>query len=137
MGVLMAVLMVALTMLLKFGYDFVSCYWLTPRRIKKIMEKQGVGGPKPRFLVGNIMEIGALVSKSTSQDMETIDHDIVGRLMPHFVVWSQIYGKQTCVCNLWSQMNVCIIECIFCYRKKIYFMEWNRAAVVPDGNRFN
>lgn len=95
MGVWTGVLMVALTMLLKFGYDLVSCYWLTPRRIKKMMEKQGVGGPKPRFLVGNIMEIGALVSKSTSEDMERIDHDIVGRLMPHFVAWSQIYGKQT------------------------------------------
>lgn len=91
--VLMAVLVVSVTMLLKVGYDFISCYWLTPRRIKKIMEKQGVRGPKPRFLVGNIMEVASLVSKSTSQDMESIDHDIVGRLMPHFVAWSEIYGK--------------------------------------------
>ncbi|GFQ02029.1 cytokinin hydroxylase [Phtheirospermum japonicum] len=78
----------------KVVYDTVSCYWLTPRRIKKIMEKQGVRGPKPRFIVGNILDMASLVSTSTSQDMDSIHHDIVGRLLPHFLVWSKTYGKR-------------------------------------------
>ncbi|KAL2925694.1 Cytokinin hydroxylase [Bienertia sinuspersici] len=40
------------------------------------MEKQGVRGPKPRLLVGNLLEMASLVSSSTSKDMPTISHDI-------------------------------------------------------------
>jgi len=56
------------------------------------MEKQGVNGPKPSFLIGNIREVASLVSTAVSQDMKTISHDIVARIMPHFVVWSNQYG---------------------------------------------
>lgn len=79
--------------ILKLGYETISCYWLTPRRIRKIMEKQGVRGPKPRFLVGNILDMASLVGKSTAADMDSIHHDLVPRLLPHFVVWSKIYGN--------------------------------------------
>lgn len=92
--VLLAISIVCLSMFLKFTYDFISCYLLTPRRIKKIMEKQGIHGPKPRFLVGNILDMSSLISKSTAKDMDFINHDIVGRLMPHFVSWSKTYGTQ-------------------------------------------
>ncbi|XP_062028962.1 cytokinin hydroxylase-like [Rosa rugosa] len=87
-------LVIFLGLLVRIAYNTLSCYWLTPRRIKKIMEKQGVRGPKPRFLIGNILDMASLVSKSTSQDMHTIDHDIVGRLLPHYLAWSKIYGKR-------------------------------------------
>ncbi|KAG8384079.1 hypothetical protein BUALT_Bualt04G0080700 [Buddleja alternifolia] len=89
-----SLILLCMYFLLKVGYELISCYWLTPRRIMKIMEKQGVRGPKPRFLVGNILDMASLVAKSTSQDMDTIHHDVVGRLLPHFVVWSKSYGKR-------------------------------------------
>ncbi|KAL0332481.1 UNVERIFIED_CONTAM: Cytokinin hydroxylase [Sesamum calycinum] len=89
-----SILVISLYFILKVAYETLSCYWLTPRRIKKIMEKQGVRGPKPRFLVGNILDMASLVAKSTSQDMDSISHDIVGRLLPHYVAWSKSYGKR-------------------------------------------
>lgn len=89
---LTTLLVIFLGLLVRIAYDTLSCYWITPRRIKKMMEKQGVRGPKPRPLIGNILDMASLVSKSTSQDMNTIDHDIVGRLLPHYVAWSKIYG---------------------------------------------
>lgn len=58
------------------------------------MAKQGVYGPRPRFLVGNLKDVAALVAKATAADMESISHDIVGRLMPHYALWSKIYGKR-------------------------------------------
>lgn len=58
------------------------------------MEKQGVRGPKPRPLTGNILEMSSLISKSTAKDMDHIHHDIVGRLLPHYVSWSKQYGKR-------------------------------------------
>ncbi|KAI7998567.1 Metal transporter Nramp3 [Camellia lanceoleosa] len=57
------------------------------------MEKQGVYGPKPRFLVGKISDMASLVSKSTSKCMDSINHDIVGRLLLHFLIWSKQYGQ--------------------------------------------
>lgn len=51
-------------------------------------------GPKPRFLVGNILDMASLVSSSTSKDMDSINHNIVDRLLPHFVAWSKLYGKR-------------------------------------------
>ncbi|XP_010910276.1 cytokinin hydroxylase [Elaeis guineensis] len=79
---------------LRAAWVIISCYYLTPRRIRRLMAKQGVYGPKPRFLVGNLKDSSALVSQATSRDMESIDHDIVGRLLPHYVLWSKIYGKR-------------------------------------------
>ncbi|KAH7852239.1 hypothetical protein Vadar_022374 [Vaccinium darrowii] len=92
--VLLVLLVIFLTLFIKAAYEIASCYFLTPRRIKKIMENQGVSGPKPRFLTGNIMDMACLVSKHTSKDMDLISHDIVGRLLPHFLTWSQAYGKR-------------------------------------------
>lgn len=83
---------VGIILLLKLVYDNLSCYWLTPLRIKKTMDMQGVRGPKPRFFTGNILDMASLVSKATSQDMKTISHDIVGRLLPHFLLWSSQFG---------------------------------------------
>ncbi|PON78218.1 Cytochrome P450 [Parasponia andersonii] len=92
--VLKSVLVVLLSLLARVVYNTVCCYWLTPRRIKKIMDRQGVRGPKPRLLVGNILDMAALVEKSTSHDMNSITHDVVSRLLPHYVVWSKQYGKR-------------------------------------------
>ncbi|KAK7266781.1 hypothetical protein RIF29_19436 [Crotalaria pallida] len=94
MAFLTTLLVIFVTLVFKVAYDTILCYWLTPRRIKKIMERQGVRGPKPRFLTGNIIDMASLVSTSISQDMKTINHDIVGRLLPHFVAWSTQYGKR-------------------------------------------
>ncbi|PIN12023.1 Cytochrome P450 CYP4/CYP19/CYP26 subfamily [Handroanthus impetiginosus] len=91
---LMIIVILCPYFLLKLACETISCYFLTPRRIKKIMAKQGVRGPKPRFLVGNILDMASLFAKSISQDMDSIHHDIVPRLLPHFVTWSNTYGKR-------------------------------------------
>ncbi|KOM56057.1 hypothetical protein LR48_Vigan10g194900 [Vigna angularis] len=94
MVIVTTLLVIFVSVVLKVGYDTISCYWLTPMRIRKMMKKQGVHGPKPSFLIGNITEMTSLVSRAVSQDMKTISHDIVARILPHFVVWSNQYGKR-------------------------------------------
>ncbi|KAJ7971215.1 putative Cytochrome P450 [Quillaja saponaria] len=94
MAVITSLFVIFVSLLIKVAYDTLSCYWLTPRRIKKIMERQGVRGPKPRPFTGNILDMASFVSKSTSCDMDSIHHNIVSRLLPHYVVWSQQYGKR-------------------------------------------
>ncbi|XP_038720275.1 cytokinin hydroxylase-like [Tripterygium wilfordii] len=98
-----------LSIFLKVAYDIFSCYWYIPRRIKRIMDRQGVYGPKPRPLIGNILDMASLVSKSTSKDMDHIHHDIVGRLLPHYVAWSKQYGKRFIYWN-GMEPRMCLAE---------------------------
>ncbi|XP_059645185.1 cytokinin hydroxylase-like [Cornus florida] len=107
--VLLPLLAIFLYLFMRVTYETVSCYWLTPRRIKKIMETQGVRGPKPRFLVGNILDMASLVANATSKDMDFINHDVVGRLMPHFVTWSKLYGKRFIYWN-GTEPRMCLTE---------------------------
>uniref|UniRef100_A0A3Q7FCG0 Cytokinin hydroxylase n=1 Tax=Solanum lycopersicum TaxID=4081 RepID=A0A3Q7FCG0_SOLLC len=108
---MMAVLLLIciILMSLKIAYETLSFYYLIPRRITKIMKKQGVCGPRPRFLVGNIFDMTSLVSKSTSNDMDSIHHDIVARLLPHYVAWSKIYGKRFIFWN-GTEPRMCLSE---------------------------
>ncbi|GAB2210827.1 hypothetical protein Droror1_Dr00016113 [Drosera rotundifolia] len=75
-------------------YQTILFYWLSPLRIKKIMERQGVRGPKPRPLVGNLLDMASMVASANSKDLPSIHHDLVPRLLPHYVLWSKIYGNR-------------------------------------------
>ncbi|CDY12618.1 BnaA02g12860D [Brassica napus] len=86
------VLVIVMTLILRVLYNFIWCYYLTPRRIKKLMERQGITGPNPRFLTGNIIDISKMVSYSVSDHCSSIHHNIVPRLLPHYVAWSKQYG---------------------------------------------
>ncbi|XP_057467737.1 cytokinin hydroxylase-like [Actinidia eriantha] len=109
MVVLLPLLVVFLTLFIRIAHEALNCYWLTPRIISKIMERQGVLGPKPRFLVGNILDTASLVAKSTAKDMDSINHDIVGRLLPHFLEWSKNYGKRFIYWN-GTEPRMCLTE---------------------------
>lgn len=76
----------------KIAYDTLSFYWLTPRRIRKRMAEQGVYGPNPRPFTGNILDVVELVKESTANDMSSISHDIVDRLLPYYSAWTKQYG---------------------------------------------
>lgn len=136
MVVLATLFAIFISLLFRVAYDSISCYWLTPRRIKKIMNKQGVRGPKPRGLTGNILEMASLISQSTSKDMGHIHHDIVGRLLPHYATWSEQYGihfftNMSCfnVGNLWSETFMfCSVFLLF--RKEVYILAWDWAEDV-------
>lgn len=91
---LFIVSMLVSCLMLRVALETISVYWFAPRRIRQFMERQGVRGPRPRFLVGNLFHMASFVQKTTSSDMGSIHHDIVGRLLPHYVLWSKLYGKK-------------------------------------------
>ncbi|KAK4279833.1 hypothetical protein QN277_011545 [Acacia crassicarpa] len=94
MAVMMTPLVILVTMFLRVACDTLLCYFVTPMRIERIMEKQGVRGPKRRILTGNISEMLSLHSSATSEPMKSISHDIVSRLVPHFAAWYPKYGQR-------------------------------------------
>jgi cytokinin trans-hydroxylase len=86
-----------LFLLAKAIWVTVSSYYLTPARIRRILSRQGVHGPSPRLLIGNLRDVSALVAESTAGDMGSLSHDIVGRLLPHYVLWSKTFGEFDCI----------------------------------------
>eukprot|EP00253_Pinus_taeda_P010609 PITA_10609 len=74
--------------------NFLYTYWWKPRTIKKIMERQGIRGPPPRFISGNLSNMTKLRESEAAKDMEPISHDIVDRLLPHYVQWTNDYGRR-------------------------------------------
>ena len=89
---LLTLFVLFISLLFKVFLDTIDCYMVNPRRIRKILSQQGVRGPKPCGVTGNMKEMCSLISKATSKDMDSIHHDIVDRLLPHYITWSKAYG---------------------------------------------
>ena len=68
-----------------------------PRRLRSMMAKQGLTGPPPSFLLGNIMEIKK--SKSASHPAaiplgeSPVEHNCANLLFPFFEKWRKQYGN--------------------------------------------
>eukprot|EP01018_Ginkgo_biloba_P037269 Gb_00446 [translate_table: standard] len=89
-----ALIWASVILVFKLLLNFIQAYWWKPRRIIKIMEKQGIKGPRPRFITGNLADMSRIRERKVAKDMDSITHDIVDRLLPHYVQWTNIYGKR-------------------------------------------
>ena len=56
------------------------------------MESQGIRGPNPHFITGNLYDMTKFRELMAAKDMDTISHDIVDRILPHYVKWTHDYG---------------------------------------------
>uniref|UniRef100_J3NAW1 Cytochrome P450 n=1 Tax=Oryza brachyantha TaxID=4533 RepID=J3NAW1_ORYBR len=83
--------------ILLFSYLY-TILWLRPERLRQKLRSQGVKGPKPSFLFGNIPEmrrIQQLTKSVQEQDAGTSDRvssNYVATLFPYFLHWSRVYG---------------------------------------------
>ncbi|XP_024531461.1 cytokinin hydroxylase isoform X2 [Selaginella moellendorffii] len=75
-------------------WRFVTVYWWRPRAIAAQLKKEGIQGPPPRFMVGQIAEIQNMRSAIKDHDMESFSHDIFHRVHPALLKWRKQYGKR-------------------------------------------
>ncbi|CAK9209033.1 unnamed protein product [Sphagnum troendelagicum] len=71
----------------------VDKFVITPMRIKRIMNRQGVKGPSSHLILGNLPEFTLLKKAETKKDMTTGDYNIVPHILPFHVRNCQTYGK--------------------------------------------
>ncbi|CAJ1960653.1 unnamed protein product [Sphenostylis stenocarpa] len=82
------------------GFGGLLCYLYTsfvdkPNRLRSKLVKQGINGPPPTILLGNILEIKKARSnnsKSSSSGAPT-SHNCAGLLFPLFDQWREQYGQ--------------------------------------------
>lgn len=55
-------------------------------------KKQGISGPKYRFLYGNIDEINKMKRESHLSVLDRNTNDIFPRIFPHYQKWTSLYG---------------------------------------------
>ncbi|KAJ7548319.1 hypothetical protein O6H91_07G007100 [Diphasiastrum complanatum] len=73
---------------------FVGQYWWKPRLMRRLLMKQGLAGPRPSFMVGNMHEIAKIKTEVAATDMEVGDHDIMVRVCGYYCQWAEKYGKR-------------------------------------------
>ncbi|CAK9881301.1 unnamed protein product [Sphagnum jensenii] len=72
----------------------VVCFVVTPVRIKRIMNRQGVKGPQALWLLGNMPDILRLQRAEAEKDMKTGDYDTLSHILPFHTRNCQAYGKR-------------------------------------------
>jgi cytokinin trans-hydroxylase len=70
---------------------------ITPLRIKRIMNRQGVKGPSAYWALGNIFEMVKIRRAEAEKDMKTGDYDIMSHVQPYEAQNCQAYGE-CCIC---------------------------------------
>ncbi|GLT41697.1 hypothetical protein SLA2020_157410 [Shorea laevis] len=79
-----------------FTYLF-KLLWLKPRRLRSRLSSQGVGGPTPSLLLGNLVEIKRSLSTTFSRKSMVKDgqvtHDWASSLFPFLNNWAKQYGS--------------------------------------------
>lgn len=94
-----------------------------PERVRAVLRKQGISGPPPTFVLGNILEIKKAMStppKSTTSDHQNkttdsdqaaqISHIYDANILPFFVNWRQKYGTPLICYHLVYQHS--LIPCL-------------------------
>lgn len=97
--------------------------WLKSQRLRWKLQRQGIKGPHPSLLYGNVPEMQRIQSSTKSISCSSVDfiaHDYTSTLFPYFERWRKLYGsvytystgnKQHLYVNhpeLVKEMNQCI-----------------------------
>ncbi|KAK6794173.1 hypothetical protein RDI58_007626 [Solanum bulbocastanum] len=77
-------------------YMLYNTLWLkSSERLRWKLKKQGIYGPKPSFLYGNVAEMQKIQAASPNNNnvyAEFVAHDYTSSLFPYFEQWRKIYG---------------------------------------------
>ncbi|CAM6033945.1 unnamed protein product [Sphagnum compactum] len=89
-----SLLTVLLIWLAYVAVGLVDKFVVTPVRIKRIMNRQGVKGPQALWLLGNMPDILRLQRAEAEKDMKTGDYDTLSYILPFHTRSCQAYGKR-------------------------------------------
>ncbi|KAL7144837.1 hypothetical protein ABFS83_07G038900 [Erythranthe nasuta] len=86
------VIMTVLPFLVFWMWQFFNWVWLRPRKIERMLRKQGMNGNPYRFLYGDSKETSLMYEKAYSKPIGVND-DIAPRIMPNILHTMNKYGN--------------------------------------------
>ncbi|KAK8670020.1 hypothetical protein V6N13_104786 [Hibiscus sabdariffa] len=66
--------------------------WFRSERLRRKLCVQGIKGPSPSFMYGNLPEMQKIQAKALSSAADIIAHDFTSSLFPYFVQWRKEFG---------------------------------------------
>ncbi|CAL5208770.1 unnamed protein product [Lathyrus oleraceus] len=92
MGYLIAIAMVIFTIMI--WRVCLILFW-RPYAVRKHFRKQGVTGPPCySFLHGSLHDMRIMMKDARKTIMDKHSHDITQRVLPHYHIWSSLYGER-------------------------------------------
>lgn len=87
----------AITLVCVFGLFFhlYSSLVTKPRKLQSALRKQGINGPQPKFILGNILEMkkSCEAAKKVVSNGDLVDsHNCGATIFPFFDQWQRQYG---------------------------------------------
>ncbi|XP_059282110.1 cytochrome P450 CYP72A219-like [Lycium ferocissimum] len=67
--------------------------WFCPKKLEKLLRKQGLKGNSYRILYGDMKDLSGMIKEANSKPMNLSDDDIASRMVPFFVELIKKYGK--------------------------------------------
>lgn len=68
--------------------------WFRPKKLEKLLRKQGLNGNSYRFLFGDMKDMNSMLKLSCSKPINLSD-EIISRVVPHFQETVKKYGKDS------------------------------------------
>lgn len=69
--------------------------WVRTERVRGKLRRQGIGGPPPSFIYGNVAEMQKIQSMTATKPpthAQIVAHDYTCALFPYFEKWRKKYG---------------------------------------------
>ncbi|KAK4425579.1 7-deoxyloganic acid hydroxylase [Sesamum alatum] len=90
------VIVALLVLVVQAAWRFLDTYWFQPKKLEKILRKQGLTGNPYRFFFGDARETGRMFKETYSKPIGITDN-IAPRVLPFITKTIQKYGKRSFV----------------------------------------
>ncbi|GAV71499.1 p450 domain-containing protein [Cephalotus follicularis] len=93
-------------------FHLYNVLWLRQERSRSKLQKQGITGPPPSFLLGNIPEMTRIklqVAPRDEQNVGFIAHEWFSTVFPHIIKWQNEYGP-VFVYSTGNIQQVCVTD---------------------------
>jgi len=67
--------------------------WFRPKKLEKLLRKQGLKGNSYRILYGDMKDFSGMIKEANSKPMNISNDDLAPRLVPFFLEIIKKYGK--------------------------------------------
>jgi hypothetical protein len=87
------VVFVVVMAILQSLHSLINRVWWEPKKLQRIMEKQGWKGPPLRLFVGNMPDVMHFREREMAKELSSIrDFAFTARLHPQYALFSSTYG---------------------------------------------
>jgi PHYB activation tagged suppressor 1 len=89
---IIAIAMVTFTIMMSKIWTICLIVFWRPYALTRHFRKQGVMGPRYSLLSGSLHDIKTMMIDARKSVMDKHSHDITQRVLPHYQLWSSLYG---------------------------------------------